>query len=200
MRILRTVIQAAPGVVLWLAVSAGNAKADVIYTYTGNDFNDIFGTSLTESDFVSASFTFASPLPAGPNFADESGSLLNWTVTDGVNTLSEGDGNYLAGLDLSTDLLGDVSASWNFLAESSPYTSTGPPPDWLEIGSNTGFSTDLSEFWITQSDPAWLASSSNDLGTWTVTTTPTPEPSTTAWTCLLAGAMLLFAMRRRRSS
>lgn len=77
MRTLRTIIRVAPGVVLWLAATAGNVKADVVYTYTGNAFDSIFGTALTDSDFVSASFTFASPLAAGLDFADESGSLLN---------------------------------------------------------------------------------------------------------------------------
>jgi hypothetical protein len=148
---------------------------------------------------VSASFTFATPLAAGLNFADESASLLNWTVTDGVNTLSEGGGDYLAALDLSTDSAG-VIGPWNFLAESAPFTPSGQPPDWLDIGSqNTGFITDLSEFWVTQTDPSWIATISNDPGTWNVTVVTMPEPSTTVSSCL-ATAMLLFAMRRRRSS
>lgn len=198
MRTFKAVYAFIPGVLLLCAAITPTAKADVIYTYSGNDFNSFFGTALTASNFVSASFTFASALPGNLNFADERGSLLNWTVTDQSNTLSQGGGNYLANLNLSTNASGaitnNLSSNWAFFAE----TTAGGPPNWLQIASqDTGIVTDLSEFWLTGSDAAWIATISNDPGTWTVTTAATPEPSLTS---LLGGAILLIAIVRRRQS
>ena len=197
MRNIGTVSVFIPGVLLLSAAITPTAKADVIYTYTGNDFNSFFGTELTGSNFVSASFTFASALPDGLDFADESGALLDWTVTDQSNTLSQAGGNYLT-LNLSTDASGNITNSWSFFAETMAEPSSGIPPDWLEIASqNTGFDNDLSEFWVTATDPAWIATVIADPGTWSVTTTATPEPSTIGLTSLLGGAMLLIARRRQ---
>ncbi len=94
MRKIGTVFVFIPHVLLLSAAITPTPKADAIYTYTGNDFNSFFGT-LTGSNFVSASFTFANALPDDLDFADESGALLNWRVTDQTNTLSQAGGNYL---------------------------------------------------------------------------------------------------------
>jgi hypothetical protein len=58
----------------------------------------------------------------------KSGSLLNWTVTDQTNTLSQSGGNYLE-LNLSTNASGDITNSWNFFAETMAIPSSGIPPD-----------------------------------------------------------------------
>lgn len=139
---------AIPGALLLFSAAALNASAQVTYTYTGNNFNDIYGTGVTDSNFVSASFTFADALPDELDAVNEIGSLLNWTVSDGSNTLSQSNGDVLALADLSTNASGAID-SWYFLADS------GSPPNWLEIASeNNGIVTDLSEFWLTQSDAA----------------------------------------------
>jgi hypothetical protein len=79
------------------------------------------------------------------------------------------------------------------------YPSSGIPPDWLEIASqNTGFVNDLSEFWVTDTDLASSGTVAFDPGTWAVTTTSAPEPSTLGLTSLLGGAILLIAKRRPR--
>jgi hypothetical protein len=64
MRTFKAVSAFIPGVLLLSAAFTPSAKADVIYTYTGNHFNSFFGTALTASNFVSASFTFASACQA----------------------------------------------------------------------------------------------------------------------------------------
>ncbi len=200
MKIMRALSTFIPAVVL-LSLSYAippAAQADVIYTYTGNDFDSFFGSALNSSNFITASFTFASALPDDLDLADESGSLLNWTVSDQTNTLSQFGGNYLT-LDLTTNESGEI-ANWSFFAETIAETSSGIPPNWLELASqNTGIVSDLSEFWVTDTDIAWIATVSSDPGTWAVTAS-TPEPSTIGWTCLLFGAMLLVAMQRQRQS
>jgi hypothetical protein len=137
-------------------------------------------------------------LPGNLNFADETGSLLNWTVIDQSNTLSQGGGNYLANLNLSTNASGaitnDLSLNWAFFAFS---TASGPPYRFHIASQDTGIVTDLSEFRLTESDAVWIATISNDPGIWTVTTAAAPEPSLTS---LLGAGILFIAVIRRRQS
>ena len=77
MRNIGTVFVFIPGILLLSAAITPTAKADAIYTYTGNDFNSFFGTELTGSNFVTASFTFANALPGELDFADE-----KWVSTE----------------------------------------------------------------------------------------------------------------------
>ena len=65
------------GFLLLFSAIAPAAKADVIYTYTGDDFNTFSGSPpLNSSDFTSASFTFASALPDNLNDVENPASLL----------------------------------------------------------------------------------------------------------------------------
>lgn len=200
MQISGAVFVMIPSMLLLLAAAGRNANAQVTYTYTGNDFGPIYGTALTTSDFVSASFTFASPLADGLDFVEESANLLSWTVTDQINTLSMADADVL-GFELTTNGAGDIT-NWEFLASTAVIPPSGIPPNWLEIGSaNYGtYVVDLSEFWLTQSDPSWIASIPNDPGTWTTTTSAAPEPSTLGLTALLSVAIMVFEIRRRRQT
>jgi len=187
------------GAVLAFA-GARDAKSQVTYTYTGNDFTSFYGGSpLTTSDFITASFTFANALPddmiyGGPD------NLLNWTITDGVDTLSQSGGNYLNGFAVETDATGDISG-WDINAFTSPcspttvgcvhFISQGPPyPTYAYIDAVTDV--------IDVEGDYWQASVSGSPGTWSMTgESATPEPSTPVLASI-GGAMLLYTIRRRR--
>jgi hypothetical protein len=103
MRISRITFASVLGVVLSFS-AAVTAKADAIYTYTGNDFTIIDGPYAT-SDYISASFTFADPLSFGfLNFV----SPTSWSITDQTTTLTSASDNL--SLELETDAAGDVIA------------------------------------------------------------------------------------------
>jgi hypothetical protein len=72
--------------ILILATMGTLARADVVYTYTGNPFTSVLG-SYTTSDFVSVSFTLATPL--GPNFAFAFISPTDFTFSDGQQTFTQ---------------------------------------------------------------------------------------------------------------
>ena len=61
MRISRKAFAFVLGVVLAFAVTEQAAKADIIYTYTGNDFTNVEGNDWTQLPISSRA---GSPLPA----------------------------------------------------------------------------------------------------------------------------------------
>ena len=95
MRISRKAFAFVLGVVLAFAVTEQAAKADIIYTYTGNDFTNVGGDDLSStSDFISGWITFASPLPDNSieqnNLAD---SVISWGFTDQVQSIDDDSAN-----------------------------------------------------------------------------------------------------------
>jgi hypothetical protein len=68
-------------------VGASGAKADVVYSYTGNDFNSFSTPALpyTTSDFVSLTLTLSAPL--GDKLTNASVTPISFTISDGVDTL-----------------------------------------------------------------------------------------------------------------
>jgi hypothetical protein len=105
------------GFLLFFAAITSSAKADVIYTYTGNDFNSFSGSPpLNSSDFISSSFTFASALPDNLNDVENPGSLLNWSMSDQVDTLSDTGGNTLL-IFVSTNASGTITG-WGMGADN----------------------------------------------------------------------------------
>jgi hypothetical protein len=68
-------------------VAAAAADADTIYTCTGGDYQ--FATPpLTDSEHITATFTFATPLAGSLPLANDLFSLLSWTINVGVLPLS----------------------------------------------------------------------------------------------------------------
>jgi hypothetical protein len=178
MRIFRSVFEFIAGVLLLFAAVAPTAKAaTVTYTYTGNDYV-YFGSPLTASDFITASFTFASPLPDDVTLADETGAVLDWTTSDQVTTLSQSGGNYLDLLQFTTDAFGDIT-NWNFATETSngcslncSFLNSVNPVAPTAPQDNSSFSAD-------GIDQTWAGGNVADPGVWTVTTSAdTPEPAT----------------------
>ena len=75
------------------ALAAPRANADVVYTYTGNDFT--FATApYTTTDRVIASFDLPSVL--APNLVLTTITPSAWSFTDGVQTLTQATSSPLA--------------------------------------------------------------------------------------------------------
>jgi hypothetical protein len=92
---------------------ASLANAAVVYTYTGNNFNEVFGgTDYSTSNSVSGSFTVASAFPANMPPTDVREQVLSYSFTDGVNTFNESNSEVcltdeVGGFGLGTDSNGD---------------------------------------------------------------------------------------------
>jgi hypothetical protein len=66
-------------------LSATSSRASEVYSYVGNDYTSTYGSLYSFSDFMTISFTVASPL--GDNF---SGLITptSYSASDGVNTIT----------------------------------------------------------------------------------------------------------------
>jgi hypothetical protein len=190
------------GLLVFLAASFSGpaAKANVTYTYTGNDFTTVVGSlSETTSDFITASFTFASPLL---DVNPDSATPLSWTMSDGVESLSSADYYGSVGFDFETDASGNL-LNWYFSAwGQGPCVVSGgicTNPSFSIDNGNAGLGNDLvadsvGYFAFGGSTPAWYAENSNDRGTWTQTAgSAAPEPST--FLLLSAGLGISSAFR-----
>jgi len=170
----------------------------VVYTYTGNDFTTLIGSPpLTTSDFISGSFTLASPLAANLVDANEMAAALSFTITDQVNTLSLGGPGPLALLNIWTDSAGNIT-QWEFDADVCAATTSVP---CLSIGTINDPAVEVADFSALYSVGAtsqiWDAVGANP-GTWAEASTP--EPSTAVMVFLGWTILLLTMKRRYRSS
>jgi hypothetical protein len=144
------------------------ANANVILTYTGNNFTSVTGV-YTTSDKVTASITLANPLGNNLNLA--SVSPLSFTMNDGEQTLTQN--NSLRNVQFSTDPTG-VITNWDVFsamqASIAPtlfnqiITSNAATPDGIADKGNNIFLPGS-------------ASNSGNPGTWTETTVSVPAPS-----------------------
>ena len=95
--------------VAWLFLTTG-ARADTIYTYTGNDLLSVSNPPgpYTPMDKITGTFVLSSPLPANlPEFTDESALLVSWRLSDGVNTFT-GTGPTLSTFGFATGPGGEI--------------------------------------------------------------------------------------------
>ena len=177
---------AAIGAAMLLPISG--AKADVVYTYIGNDFT-VFTSPYNGTDSVTATITLASPL--GNSLELGGVTPVNYTISDGVQTITEATNtSTLAQIfDLGTDSTGNI-IQWEIVVIAD------------DIGYD--FITTRYEGMLLQLDTAQIsdaqgASTRNDPGTWSAARTTVPEPST--WAMLLLGfaGLGLAAYRRSRA-
>jgi hypothetical protein len=180
------------------------AKANAVYTYTGqnyvsvSDYPTLGLNDFSTSDFISASITFASPLPdnlgLGSNDVqydvDESAAILTWNITDQVYTLTPAN-SVLTTADFGTNAEGDIDL-WNLNANETTSsiflnistTGTDPATNGLDQSSIYYYAFGLGP-----------AASTSLTGTWQNASSTTPEPSTTVLLSL-GGAVLLCVIRR----
>lgn len=176
--------------VAMLVMSFANplAHADVIYTYTGNDFTAVIGSPFTTSDFVTLTLDYVHALP------DNTISTITpkaWTFAAGPLSLS-------STADPATDL---ISTYMGVNAE-------GVVTQWaLEANANSparGIATSnqngIAEDFAFENPPFSnnIGSNNQDPGTWTVTYTVPEPPSLTLLGAGLAGVFTWLAWERRR--
>jgi hypothetical protein len=181
-----------------LATAAPAVMADTVtYTYIGNNFNNFFGTSETDTGagFITASVTFASPLP--PNLPSETTTPISWMVSNQTTTYSSvNDPGFVFNLDYATNTSGDITA-WDFEAQFQSGVIGG---DLILVSTYDFLSVNLDAsqiYCFGGATPCGQASISDDPGKWTETSgpiAPVPEPST-ALLVFLGGLMRFFPKR-----
>ena len=116
-----------------LGLMPSSAKALVIYSYAGNNFDSITDNTLPAGSYdttmsVSGSFTVAAPLLSLPSNTDIRALLLSYSFFDGRQTLDNGNSQSLT-FRLSTDAAGSPS-SWSILV-AVPFAPTPIVGDFI---------------------------------------------------------------------
>jgi hypothetical protein len=174
-------------IVLTFAVGA-TARADVVYTYTGNPFTNFGGTDACPSTCaITGSFTVAQALADNLSYDALVANVtpLAFSFTDGVHTLTQASDPAQAFFSIGTNGSGAID-HWDIGILNSD--STGQLAFYDP--NQDGFVQDYSQF-----DPSSYAQNLNDPGTWSASAVP--EIST--WAMMLIG-MGLVGLKLRRGA
>lgn len=165
--------------------------ADTVYSYTGNPFTTYYGspTQFTAADFVSGSFTVATPL--ADNLSSQLISPTSFSFSNGIDTLSSADLNVNdAVFNVVTDSTGAIDQWIVYIQTSTVSLYTHQLGSGSYDGGLAGAGSSNVEQGVVDNDP----------GTWTETSTTdpsaVPEPNTLA--LLSSGVLGLVGMVRRR--
>jgi hypothetical protein len=165
---------------------AGSAKANTVYTYTGNQFNQFGGPAACPPECnLSGFFTLAAPLLI--NLTSASFVPLTFSFTDGITTFTETTATSFDFVGVGTDSAGNI-VSWNIDFNGTScsvgncfFSSTNPP-------GCTGCSVIDGSFSSPGGVPTQFAEIKNAPGTWTMSTVPEPG------TLVLFGSGLISVM------
>ena len=183
MNIARFALSAARLSIILTFALALPSNADTVYTYTGNSFNEFFGTSSCPSECrISGSFTVSTQLAPSSNL-----NILDpiaFSFTDGALVFTE---TSVTKFDLfvTTDSSGAIIAWNNDFINGNNFIFSGTNPPGC-VGCSV---TDTAGDTFTMSERI-----NNNPGTWSSVTGAVPEPSS----LLLLGSGFLAVLRGRR--
>lgn len=167
--------------------STASAKANVIYTYTGNDFTSV-NAPYTTNDKITGTLVFLWGL--APNLDDVTDEIpLSFSFSDGQQTLDSENAVIVGSISISTNALGNITQWYIELWGDVPGNMSAELIT-ENLGGNM-FDTSTPDI---DADP--FGSNQDKAGSWTMTV---PEPSTV----YLLGAGLLglaFLGWRRRET
>jgi hypothetical protein len=171
---------------------APSAKADTVYTYTGQPFAFFEGLTCPPICGITGSFTL--PVALADNLALQIITPSSFSFTDGLTTIT----NTSVGGGSPLFLVGTNAAGQIYLWRISLtlFPSSGDAGDHFAffIGYAHGGIGDNSLF----ADSEFLTAFNGSPGAWSSSTTATPEPSSVL---LLAGGLTsLLGFRRKRPS
>jgi hypothetical protein len=183
-------------VALSLFLSA--AKADVVYNDTGNDFT-FAQAPYSTSDFLSASLTFASPLPDNLSYTSEADALISWSVTDQIDTLDDRNA-YIHRANFATNAAG-VIVAWDLSVDN--YGVSPTPPIVYELWTSNCLQYGCASPKDLRGLPIFEGSGENPLnsnspGTWGEVSVAAPEPVSVALV-VIGLAFLLLGWRTGKS-
>jgi hypothetical protein len=185
--ILRSSLATAIALVVALAVTAlGSATsnaATVTYNYTGGEF--LSGSSpYNTSDRVTATVTFASPLPTSQPFIDEIANITSFTFNvDGKQSLSNLTGDVTI-FTIATDATGAI-INWHFYVQA-PVSGTDDVIQSIFGGGDMA---------TMNPSPDVFGLGEGPNGSWAIAS-PVPEPST--WAMMILGFAGIGFMAYRR--
>jgi PEP-CTERM motif len=175
------------------------ARADVSYTYRGNEFTEADGHIFNTSEFVTATLVFAAPLPAATT---SNAYPIFWTMNAGPNlilTIATNDPTtpyYATGtlsISITTDTTGAIE-DWDVNATGPVTSPYYPPPSSVLLTISEPF-TAIDWADSTEGGDGEVDDSP---GTWTFRA-DVPEPSPFALLGAgLAGIVTCLAWERRR--
>ena len=181
------------------ALGTARAGASAVYTYTGNDFTFFLSprgsaNPYTTSDRVTASIVLSTAL--GDNLAFMNVAPTSFSISDGVNTITQASGGSTNLFKFSTNASGRIT-DWNIDVENGPSVT-------LQIATvNTlcipgSIPCDLGE------DIAIASEGFNfSRGKWAGPNQPiasTPLPAALPLFATGLGAMVLFGWRKKRKA
>ena len=179
-----------------IAMTLASARADVIYTYTGNHFASVSNENAppapqyTKTDSVSGNFTLLTAL--GDNLPLTTIAPTSFSFTDGVQTLTNSTpGVGPVGFQIATNAAG-LPLDWSIVVNLitsiiSERIDTQTISGVIDIGEQSTPNGDTNGGVIT-----------NTLGMWTVSTVPAPVAGAGGPGLLAAG--LAFLVWRGRSA
>jgi hypothetical protein len=174
--------------VLFVLVGCSIGHAGVVYEYTGNPFATVSG-STTTSQFITIALEFATPLAANLNYADVTGDVQSFLISDQVNSVSTA-----ALVRLSTDPGGIPVAQWYIESVQVPALGT------LSMTSSTSITPPQNFGDLDQTGSFTFGSGSSFVpGTWNIVGSSVPEPSTSTLLLMGAGLGLIRRWRVRKS-